>query len=122
MRYASSFAPAKTSHAICSTVDLARRQCESFELDNNNIISIHLTSDTFHASFDSVRLILRLYDADTGSVAMDGINVKAMQQTSLRSNIGVVAQETILFHSSLRENSACDPLSFLSLVYFSQPV
>jgi len=51
-----------------------------------------------------VRLILRLYDADTGSVSVDGINVKAMQQTSLRSNIGVVAQETILFHSSLREN------------------
>lgn len=35
---------------------------------------------------------------------VDNINVKDLMQTSLRSNIGVVAQETILFHASLREN------------------
>lgn len=50
---------------------------------------------------------------------MDGINVKAIQQTSLRSNIGVVAQETILFHSSLRENSACDDLPFVARFFSS---
>ena len=35
---------------------------------------------------------------------VDGINVKSLLQQSLRSNIGVVAQDTILFHKSLQEN------------------
>ena len=51
-----------------------------------------------------VRLILRLYDPDEGSVLVDGMNVKAILQQSLRSNIGVVAQDTVLFHASLRDN------------------
>ena len=51
-----------------------------------------------------VRLLLRLYDADDGDVLVDGINVKSLYQQSLRSNIGVVAQDTVLFHASLREN------------------
>mmetsp|Transcript_19504 Transcript_19504/g.42389 ORF Transcript_19504/g.42389 Transcript_19504/m.42389 type:complete len:626 (+) Transcript_19504:862-2739(+) len=51
-----------------------------------------------------VRLILRMYDPDTGSVLVDNINVKSLLQQSLRSNIGVVAQDTVLFHASLREN------------------
>lgn len=51
-----------------------------------------------------VRLILRMYDSDEGSVMVDDINVKALLQQSLRSSIGVVAQDTILFHASLRDN------------------
>ena len=51
-----------------------------------------------------VRLLLRMYDADNGSVMVDEINVKALMQQSLRSNIGVVAQDTVLFHASLRDN------------------
>ncbi|KAL7537825.1 hypothetical protein ACHAXR_008106 [Thalassiosira sp. AJA248-18] len=51
-----------------------------------------------------VRLILRMYDPDDGSVLVDNINVKSLLQQSLRSNIGVVAQDTILFHASLRDN------------------
>mmetsp|Transcript_27058 Transcript_27058/g.42760 ORF Transcript_27058/g.42760 Transcript_27058/m.42760 type:complete len:207 (-) Transcript_27058:303-923(-) len=45
-----------------------------------------------------------MYDPDTGSVLVDNIDVKSLLQQSLRSNIGVVAQDTVLFHSSLREN------------------
>lgn len=51
-----------------------------------------------------VRLLLRLYDVDDGQVSVDGINVKSLLQQSLRSNIGVVAQDTVLFHASLRDN------------------
>lgn len=45
-----------------------------------------------------------MYDPDSGSVSVDNINVKSLLQQSLRSNIGVVAQDTVLFHASLREN------------------
>jgi ABC-type multidrug transport system fused ATPase/permease subunit len=54
-----------------------------------------------------VRLILRMYDADVGAVRVDDINVKSLVQQSLRSNIGVVAQDTVLFHASLRDNVSC---------------
>ena len=40
------------------------------------------------------RLILRMYDTDSGGVLVDKLNVKSLQQESLRSNIGIVAQET----------------------------
>ena len=45
-----------------------------------------------------------MYDPDSGGVLVDNLNVKSLQQESLRSNIGIVAQETILFHASLRDN------------------
>jgi ABC-type multidrug transport system fused ATPase/permease subunit len=45
-----------------------------------------------------------MYDPDDGSVMVDGINVKRLLLHSLRSNMGVVAQETVLFHASLRRN------------------
>eukprot|EP00804_Cyclotella_cryptica_P012699 CCRYP_016278-RA/>CCRYP_016278-RA protein AED:0.37 eAED:0.37 QI:147/1/1/1/1/1/6/445/759 len=51
-----------------------------------------------------IRLLLRMYDPDAGSVMVDDINVKSLLQQSLRSNIGVVAQDTVLFHASLRDN------------------
>jgi len=51
-----------------------------------------------------IRLMLRMYDPDSGTVSIDGHNVKNITQKSLRDNIGVVAQETVLFNSSLRDN------------------
>ena len=51
-----------------------------------------------------VRLVLRMYDPDVGTVFVDGHNVKDLTQESLRENIGVVAQDTILFNTTLREN------------------
>lgn len=45
-----------------------------------------------------------MYDVDSGTVMVDNIDVKTLFQQSLRSNIGVVAQDTVLFHASLRDN------------------
>jgi ATP-binding cassette subfamily B protein len=46
----------------------------------------------------------RLYDADSGAVEIDGHNVKELRLTSLSDLIGMVTQETYLFHASVREN------------------
>lgn len=51
-----------------------------------------------------VNLILRLYDAEGGSISIDGQDIRTVTQNSLRSNIGVVSQDTALFHRSLRDN------------------
>ncbi len=49
-------------------------------------------------------LILRLYDAEEGSVSIDGINVRRLPFADLRKNIAIVSQETYLFYGSIFEN------------------
>ncbi|MFM9842616.1 MAG: ABC transporter ATP-binding protein [Dongiaceae bacterium] len=53
-----------------------------------------------------VKLIQRLYDINDGRILIDGQDVAACQQASLRSQIAIVQQEPILFHRSLAENIA----------------
>jgi len=49
-------------------------------------------------------LLLRFYDPDAGAVLLDGRDIRSLTQESLRANIGVVSQDTFLFHDTLREN------------------
>jgi ATP-binding cassette subfamily B protein len=49
-------------------------------------------------------LVPRLYDVDEGKVAIDGHDVRDIALASLGQLIGVVTQETYLFHSSIKEN------------------
>jgi ATP-binding cassette subfamily B protein len=49
-------------------------------------------------------LIPRLYDVDAGRVEIDGIDVRRIKLASLGEIIGVVTQETYLFHASVRDN------------------
>jgi ATP-binding cassette subfamily B protein len=49
-------------------------------------------------------LIPRLYDVDSGAVEIDGIDVRRIKLRSLGETIGIVTQETYLFHASVREN------------------
>src|SRR5438132_3416448 len=49
-------------------------------------------------------LVSRLYDATEGVVSIDGIDVRELTFASLTEAVGVVSQETYLFHASVREN------------------
>jgi ATP-binding cassette subfamily B protein len=49
-------------------------------------------------------LIARLYDLTRGTIELDGVDIRDITLDSLRSLIGVVTQETTLFHASVREN------------------
>jgi len=49
-------------------------------------------------------LVPRLYDVSSGSIQIDGIDVKDLTLESLRSSIGVVTQDAHLFHESIAEN------------------
>ena len=51
-------------------------------------------------------LVLRLYDPQQGSVQIDGIDVREVSIASLRSQIGVVMQDPVLFAASIRDNIA----------------
>jgi ATP-binding cassette subfamily B protein len=51
-------------------------------------------------------LVPRFYDPDVGSVRLDGYDARALDLRSLGEQIGIVTQETYLFHTSIRENIA----------------
>jgi len=51
-----------------------------------------------------VKLLMRFYDVDSGSICIDGINIKDMKRNDLRSLFGMVLQDTWLYSDSIREN------------------
>ena len=51
-----------------------------------------------------INLVMRLYDPAEGCIEFDGVNAKDISQTALRSQIGVVLQETHLFSGTVRDN------------------
>jgi ATP-binding cassette subfamily B protein len=51
-------------------------------------------------------LVPRFYDPDAGSIALDGRDVRAVTKKSLRSQIAIVLQDTLLFSTTIRENIA----------------
>lgn len=53
-----------------------------------------------------VQLLLRLYDTSHGSITVDGQDIRDMNLTELRANVGIVPQEVLLFGGSIRENIA----------------
>lgn len=50
------------------------------------------------------RLLFRFYDVQSGSITIDGQNIEKVTQKSLRSAIGMVPQDTVLFNDTLRYN------------------
>lgn len=49
-----------------------------------------------------IRLLFRFYDVESGSIVIDGQNVKTVSQDSLRKAIGVVPQDTVLFNNTIK--------------------
>jgi ABC-type bacteriocin/lantibiotic exporter with double-glycine peptidase domain len=54
-----------------------------------------------------VRLLLRMHDPTSGTVAIDGYNLRDVSPESVRRQIGLVTQETQLFSGTVSENIAC---------------
>lgn len=53
-----------------------------------------------------INLVMRLYDVDDGCIKIDGHDIRSISQQSLRSQIGVVLQETFLFSGTVYDNIA----------------
>ncbi len=74
----------------------------NFTLKAGNSIAIVGPSGSGKSTI--VNLIPRLYDVDSGSVTFDGIDVRKLDLTFLRNQVGVVSQETYLFNGTIRDN------------------
>jgi len=53
-----------------------------------------------------VNLLMRFYEVDAGTISVDGIDIRTMPRSNLRSIFGMVLQDTWLFKGTIRENIA----------------
>jgi ATP-binding cassette, subfamily B, bacterial len=53
-----------------------------------------------------VKLLMRLYEIQSGKITLDGIDIRELQLNDLRSSMGWVSQDVFLFHGSVLENIA----------------
>lgn len=74
----------------------------SFTLDKGKCIAIVGPSGSGKSTL--INLIPRLYDVESGEVLFDGVDVRKLDLAFLRSNIGIVSQETYLFNGTIRDN------------------
>jgi ATP-binding cassette, subfamily B, bacterial len=66
--------------------------------------TLALVGETGSGKTTLAALIARLYDPSSGSVRIDGIDIRDIRLADLASIVGVVSQETYLLHSTVREN------------------
>ncbi len=74
----------------------------SFEVPAGSTVAI--VGETGSGKTTLGYLAARLYDAQRGRVTIDGIDIRQATLGSLAATVGVVSQETYLFHASVREN------------------
>jgi len=76
----------------------------NFKIENNS--SLGIVGLTGSGKSTLIKLLLRIYDCNNGSITLDGISIKEINLRDLRKCISLVSQETYLFHGSIKENIA----------------
>ena len=66
--------------------------------------TLALVGETGSGKTTLASLVARLYDPTSGTVSIDGIDIRDMRLTDLAAVVGVVSQETYLLHTTVREN------------------
>jgi len=74
----------------------------SFRVDPGQTVAI--VGPTGAGKTTLVNLIMRFYDLDSGRITLDGIDISGLRREDLRSQIGMVLQDTWLFRGTIREN------------------
>ncbi|WP_423851846.1 ABC transporter ATP-binding protein [Aeromicrobium sp.] len=74
----------------------------SFTVEPGQMVALVGTSGAGKSTIAS--LIPRLYDVDSGSVKLGGVDVRDLSMASLRGTLGMATQDGHLFHESIREN------------------
>ncbi len=74
----------------------------SFKIEGGKTIAF--VGSTGAGKSTIIKLLLRLYDPQSGTISLDGHNIKDLKLNELRSSIGIVPQETFILDGTIREN------------------
>ncbi len=76
----------------------------NFKIKKGSVVAV--VGETGSGKTTIANLIARFYDVDSGSVSIDGHDVKDMKISSIRRHIGIVSQDAILFNDTIANNIA----------------
>ncbi len=68
--------------------------------------TIAIVGSTGSGKSTLVKLLLRLYEVQSGTISLDGVDIRELDFKNLRSHIGLVSQDVFLFHGTVGENIA----------------
>jgi ATP-binding cassette subfamily B protein len=93
-------------HGVRFGYDPAAPVLDGFELDLMAGQSVALVGATGSGKSTVARLLTRFYDVDDGRVSIDGVDVRDLSLHDLRRAVGIVFEDTLLFHDSVAANIA----------------
>ena len=91
---------------VSFSYDKAKPLIEDFNLSVKRGQKIAIVGPTGCGKTTFINLLMRFYDTDKGTIAVDGVEIKKMKRKALRSRYGMVLQETWLTPGTVRENIA----------------
>lgn len=91
---------------VCFSYDDQKSALEDISFEIRQGESIGIVGRSGSGKSTLVCLISRLYDVDSGEIAIDGVNVRRINSTQLRRHVGMVLQEPFLFEGTVAANIA----------------
>ncbi|MDO4415594.1 MAG: ABC transporter ATP-binding protein [Erysipelotrichaceae bacterium] len=89
---------------VCFSYIPGKEVIHDFSLNVEQGKKIALVGATGSGKTTVINLLMRFYDIDSGEILIGGKNIKDISIDSLRSHVGIVLQDTVLFHDTVRNN------------------
>jgi subfamily B ATP-binding cassette protein MsbA len=91
---------------VCFSYDTEHKILNNINLKIKKGSVVAVVGETGSGKTTIANLIARFYDVDSGSITIDGKDVRDLKIKSLREHIGIVSQEAILFNDTIANNIA----------------
>jgi len=91
-------------HDVTFGYDVHKPVLKNINLDVPEGEMIGLVGKSGAGKSTTINIICRFYDVQGGDICVDGVDIRRISQTDLRSQIGVVLQDTFLFNDTILEN------------------
>lgn len=91
---------------VAFSYDKSRSLIENFHLDVQPGMRIAIVGPTGYGKTTFINLLMRFYDTDSGSIRVDGQEIRTLSRHALRSAFGMVLQDTWIKQGTVRENIA----------------
>ena len=91
---------------VAFSYDKSRSLIENFNLDVRPGMRVAIVGPTGCGKTTFINLLMRFYDTDSGSIRVDGQEIKTLSRHALRSAFGMVLQDTWIKQGTVRENIA----------------
>ena len=93
-----------TMQNVCFSYNPDQKLIQGFNLEVKSGQRVAIVGPTGCGKTTVINLLMRFYDVNSGSICIDGVDIRDMTRKSLRDSFGMVLQETWLHAGTIREN------------------